>query len=190
MKYIEKTVSLNSLVDSKGNDIKNNLEDLIKMNIIKKNNKLFIKTYDESVIKSIADYIKQLEEQLIEVKIAIQDANINKRHKDGHSNNYYIYKLSALNREKADLEDQLELCDTKIRYKTGPKPEGKFKGSNTRILENIPSKRILESIRLELTTRIDELKLEISEIKVKLTEFNETTKVSLKVFEPFEDMIK
>jgi len=191
MKFTEKTVLLNTLVEDANNFTslinKVNLETLIKMNTVKKNNTLFIKTYDASKIREIEEYLKQLEEQLIEVKLAIQHANTNTRHEDGNSNYYYIFRLSALNRELADLSEQLQKGELKLEQLSSKPGKGKHYPTNKSIRDSLPTKKVIESINKDLASRITDLQNERLEIRTKLSEFNKHTEVIVKVFEQFND---
>lgn len=101
---MKKTVTLNSLVKAKSD-----LELFIKVEETKRLQKLFTPNFDISEIDS---NIEKKEDQLIIIKEAISIANTITKDEEGNSINHYIYKLSKLNRRKADLGIILSRIDS------------------------------------------------------------------------------
>ncbi len=92
---MKKKLQLSTLIK-----IQKNLE-----NLLLTKQEYFI-TYNETEMNVLAtlDSIIEAEEELVKVKEAIQEAN-KQKHDDGHTNNYYIYCLSNLQKRKKFLEE-------------------------------------------------------------------------------------
>lgn len=184
MKFAEKTLKLEKLIEAKVD-----LEILIRINIQKKYNLLFTKEYDVQKIKDIDETITTIDEQLVEVKLAIQQANTNNTHLDGNTNNYYIYKLSALNRKLASLRDLERKGENYIdlEEKVGEKDTKRSNPSN-KLNRKLASKRNIEKRLTEIKAEITETEKLIADIKTKLSDFNNRVEVKVKVLEGFEDL--
>jgi len=100
-----------------------------------------------TVNKALISMIRQKEEQLIIFKLTQQKINLRK-HKDGKSNFYYIYKLSNLTQQKKAFELLLKDCSGSQNNK-----------------------------KHFIAVRINELENSIKEIEGKLSEFNNKNKV-------------
>lgn len=183
MKFAEKTIKLEKLIETKVD-----LEILIRMNIQKKNNLIFSKDFDAQKIKDIDETIATIDEQLIEVKLAIQQANTNEIHADGNTNNYYIYKLSALNRKLASLRELEQKGETNITLFDKVSTKGKFGNHNSKLRERLTTKKEIEKRLKEIAASIADLEKSITEIKAKLSDFNNRIEVKVKVFEGFEEL--
>ena len=183
MKFAEKTIKLEKLIGAKAD-----LETVIRMNIIKKNNLLFSKEYDVDKVKEIDDEITTIDEQLIEVKLSIQQANTNEQHEDGQTNNYYIYKLSSLNRKLASLREFEQKGENNLLLYDKTSVKGKFGNHNAKILERLTTKKEIEKRLKEIAASIADLEKSITEIKIKLSDFNNRVEVKVKVFEGFEGL--
>lgn len=170
-----KKVKLDSLII-----FRDDIEDFIKMKIISLGKAFLSKTYDISKIENIISLIKAAEEQLIEIKIALQKANTNGVHEDGRSNYYYIFKLSSLNREKITLKQILQRKDN-IDFLNE-------KGIKSK-QNNAPSKENLLKATKKIESRLSELETEIPNIQQKLSDFNEKTEVEVQIHEGFEKLI-
>lgn len=181
MKFVEKLIKLESLINAK-----NDLEMLIKMNSVKKNNLLFTKDYDAEIIKDIDETIATVDEQLIEVKLCIQNANTNEVHEDGNSNNYYIYKLSSLNRRLANLRELEQKGEYNITAFAKDPPRGTTYPHNKKIRDRLTTKKEIEKRNKEIANEIIDVEKSITEIKAKLSEFNKRVEVKVKVFDGFE----
>lgn len=183
MKFAEKTIKLGKLIGAKAD-----LETVIRMNIIKKNNLLFSKEYDVDKVKEIDDEITTIDEQLIEVKLSIQQANTNEQHEDGQINNYYIYKLSSLNRKLASLREFEQKGENNLLLYDKTSVKGKFGNHNAKILERLTTKKEIEKRLKEIAANIADLEKSIADIKIKLSDFNNRVEVKVKVFEGFEGL--
>lgn len=183
MKFAEKTIKLGKLIGAKAD-----LETVIRMNIIKKNNLLFSKEYDVDKVKEIDDEITTIDEQLIEVKLSIQQANTNEQHEDGQINNYYIYKLSSLNRKLAALREFEQKGENNLLLYDKTSVKGKFGNHNAKILERLTTKKEIEKRLKEIAASIADLEKSIADIKIKLSDFNNRVEVKVKVFEGFEGL--
>lgn len=177
MTFTEITIKLSKLLE-----IKEDLELQIKSNIIKLSNSYFLKK-NEDRVKQVEDLIATLDKQLIEVKLGIQFANANEGHEDKNSNNYYIYLISSLNRRLAILRD----LDVKREYMLKSYDS---KSSLKRKPTNIITKKEFPAKEIEIADKIKETETQISELKPKLTNFNNRVEVKVKVLEGFESMFK
>jgi len=107
--------------------------------------------------KKVDNFLVKLdksEKQLIVIKEAIQKANRDK-HKDGKTNNYYIYQLSNLNAKRVMIEEILQKHDSKSSQMS----EEELKEELTTILSEI--ERINSSLRAfnsnhKITVDLDE----------------------------------
>ena len=183
MKFTEKIIKLEKLIETKVD-----LEILIRRNIQKKEDLLFSKDFDVQKIKDIDETIATIDEQLVEVKLAIQQANTNDVHADGNTNNYYIYKLSALNRKLASLRDLERKGENNLLLFDKVSVKGKFGNHNSKIRERLTTKKEIEKRLKEIAASIADLEKSITEIKTKLSEFNNRIEVKVKVFEGFEEI--
>jgi hypothetical protein len=178
MKIETKKIKLDSLIIAK-----EDLETFIKIQLVKLSSNFFTKDYDDEKIQSIKDLVAAADEQLIEVKIVIQKANTNETHEDGNVNNHYIYKLSSLNRELSLLKElvrKYEAIEAVVAVKT--KDTSKYN-------KELASKKVITQRNKTIATRMEELDIEISDIKQILTNFNKATEVEIQVHEGFEKYI-
>lgn len=106
--------------------------------------------YEELLFnKNIVDLLDQKDEQLVYLKLAQQNANL-QLHKDGKSNFYYIFKLNNLKEKRKAIEPFLDKNKIVLSEK--------------------------DKVTKEI---IDFLTTQITEIENKLTEFNSTRKVKI-----------
>lgn len=183
MKFTEKTIKLEKLIEAKSD-----LEFSIRANILKKFNLFFSKDYDPKKISDIDETIATIDEQLVEVKLSIQQANTNEKHEDGHNNNYYIYKLSSLNRKLFALRELEDKGESNL-FVVGKKIEkGTNFNHNSKIRDRLSSKKEIELRLKEVAEEIVKTEKAISEIKIKLSEFNNKIEVTIKVLEGFEEV--
>lgn len=119
-------------------------------------------------------------EFLIELNIAIQQANFNRAKGEKYSNAYYIKKLSELQREKKHLQ----LIDTKdgqqqaISSNTDDSDKISSKSSKRRNIFVKYNAYLKYSDVLNRTKKID---AEIQALKNKLSNFNDKFEISIKV---------
>lgn len=90
-------IAINTLLQAKSN-----LEDSIKSKITSLSS--IFKKNDDNLLQTELESLKNNEEQLINYKLAQQEANLQK-HTDGKSNFYYIYKKSNLEKRRVGLEE-------------------------------------------------------------------------------------
>ncbi len=181
MNFAEKTFKLEKLID-----VKSGIEEFIKLKIDEKSKLLYSKEYSVDKDKDIDDTIATLDEQLVEVKLAIQIANTNEKHEDGNTNNYYIYLLSSLNRRLAMLRDLEKRGETHLFLFSKETTKGPNAAHNKKIRERLTTKKEIEKRMKELANEVVKIETSISEIKPKLTEFNERVETKVKVFEGLE----
>ena len=181
MNFAEKTFKLEKLID-----VKSGIEEFIKLKIDEKSKLLYSKEYSVDKELDIDDTIATLDDQLVEVKLAIQIANTNEKHEDGNSNNYYIYLLSSLNRKLATLRDLEKRGENHLFLFTKETTKGPHSAHNKKIRDHLTTKKEMEKRMNELAKKITKIETSISEIKPKLTEFNERVETKVKVFEGLE----
>lgn len=183
MNFTERTVKLEKLIEAKSD-----LEFSMRTKLIEKYNLFFSKDYEAAKIADIDETIATIDEQLVEIKLSIQQANTNEKHSDGNNNNYYIYKLSALNRKLASLRELDDKGEMNLQLVSKKLAKGKSYHHNSKIRERLTTKKEIEKRLKELAQEIAEIQKPISEIKEKLAEFNRTHEVKVKVLEGFEEL--
>ena len=97
----------------------------LQKDIIKYNN-------SEKKVDTLFETLDKKEAQMIVIKEAIQKANRDK-HKDGKTNNYYIYRLSNLNGKRVMIQDLLQ----EHNAKTSQQSEESLKKDLSNILSEI-----------------------------------------------------
>ena len=141
---MKKKLLLQTVIHIK-DDLSRNIVELQK-DIIKYNN-------TEINTAGLLDKLEKSESQIIVIKEAIQKANRDK-HKDGKTNNYYIYNLSNLNSRRVMTETLLQKTN-----------------KNSQLSE----KKLTEDLHNILT--------EIDLVRSKLATFNTTHKVTVELDE-------
>lgn len=183
MNFTDRTVKLEKLIEAKSD-----LEFTIRAKLIEKYNLFFSRDYEAAKIADIDETIATIDEQLVEVKLSIQQANTNEKHSDGNNNNFYIYKLSSLNRKLASLRELEDRGESNLLLVSKSLAKGKSYHHNSKLRERLTTKKEIEKRLKELAKEIVEVEKAISEIKPKLAEFNRTHEVKVKVLEGFEEL--
>lgn len=205
---MKKTVKLTNLIKAK-----NDLELYIKIDQMKKLKKLFDPTFD---IKDLNSKIENKEDQLILIKEAINEGNLNKD-EEGHTINYSIYQLSKLNRFKSDsttlrnrlensefldndrikdslLKDVRELDDL-INKETDKKKKSDLLSSKSKLKRSLSkvsltSKSHMTTLKEEIIKDLQEVEEKISNLKAKLTVLNNKFSVDVDVLDGFDITIQ
>jgi hypothetical protein len=183
---------------------------------MKRLKKLFDPTFD---IKDINSKIESKEDQLILIKEAIQEANTNNKDEEGRSLNYTIYLLSKYNRFKSDLLglqrrlntdeflseneankksilEEIQELDKMMEKETDKKVKSEHlsaKNKLKRSLSKLSSKNSkAHTSKLQTLVEEDLRKVEdkISQIKSKLTKYNNEIKVEVDIADEFEIVVK
>jgi hypothetical protein len=128
-----------------------------KFNIVSETNE---NSVDLSVLEGLK---KQKQEDLIIIKIKINEMNLKKLKGEKKSNAMYIYELSELNRELKHLQ-KIDTRDGIIK---------KIKGVITKFITKMKE--------ADVTQKVNELKERVREVSRKLEEFNTSMEVSLSV---------
>jgi hypothetical protein len=128
-----------------------------KFNIVSETNE---NSVDLSVLEGLK---KQKQEDLIIIKIKINEMNLKKLKGEKKSNAMYIYELSELNRELKHLQ-KIDTRDGIIK---------KIKGVITKFITKMKE--------ADVTQKVNELKERVREVNRKLEEFNTSIEVSLSV---------
>jgi hypothetical protein len=207
---MKKTVTLTSLIKAK-----NDLELFIKIDQMKRLKKLFDPTFD---IKDLNSQIETKEDQLIIIKVAIQEANANNKDDDGQPINYSIYLLSKYNRAKSDLLtlqrrldtddlvsdnesvktallNDIKELDQLIEKETDKKVKAEHltaKNKLKRSLSKVSTSHKTYTVDLRKSVVDDLKKTEetISQIKEKLTKLNSNIKVDVELSDEFDIVVK
>jgi hypothetical protein len=156
---------------SKATKLKNELENSIdEDNVqIQKWNSIIKGNEREINIDSIEELKDVKSEFLIELNIAIQEANFKKAKGEKLCNAYYIKKLSELNREKKHL--------SQIKTTNGTQVVGDKTVQYTTFLTSI-----------DVNSKIKKIENEINSIKDKLTNFNNQFEISININTELRDI--
>lgn len=207
---MKKTVTLTSLIKAK-----NDLELYIKIDQMKRLKKLFDPTFD---IDDLNSKIETKEDQLIQIKIAIANANAVTLDDDGQPINNSIYLLSKYNRFKADLLslqrrldtdefinnnesaktnlladiqelDELMKTDTDKKLKAEHlSSKNKLKKSLSKI--SLTTKSHTTDLSVKIKKDIEDVEVKIVQIKSLLSKLNDNTKISVDIADEFELVVK
>lgn len=207
---MKKTVTLTSLIKAK-----EDLEVYIKVDEMKRLQKLFIPTFD---LKDLNSKIEEKEDQLILIKDAIQQANTNTKDEEGHSINHSIYLLSKYNRAKsgmlsaqkridssefldsgsdkfkASLLKDIKELDDLIKKETDKKKKSEHQSAKNKLKRSLSKASISSSSHNESLTKIINAELKsleekIETLKSKLTLLNNKTMVEVEVSEGFSIIV-
>jgi hypothetical protein len=141
--------------------IKEDLEESIRRDdyLIQGSNSIIAENKRDIDIREVEKLRDKKEDQLVELKLIIQEANM-KKHRDGNSNFYYVYVLSNLKRLKGLY----------IRLNTTNGLKESKKGTinySAEITADESNKKILE------------INKKIQDIEIKLATFNQNTEVKV-----------
>jgi len=206
---MKKTVTLTNLIKAK-----NDLELFIKIDQMKRLKKLFDPSFS---IEELGTKIAAKEDQLITIKLAIDEGN-SAKDSDGKTLHYYIYQLSKLNRQKADLlaiqrrletndmvsnNDQLKKSllgdisdlNTLMSKEEDKKKKSEYLSSKNKLKRSLSKlTTITNSSTIPLLKYVQDNLVKVEEsivtLKNKLTELNSNIKVEVDLSEEFDIIVK
>jgi hypothetical protein len=207
---MKKTVILTNLIKAK-----NDLELYIKIDQMKRLKRLFDPTFD---IKDLNSKIETKEDQLILIKLAIDEGN-NAKDKDGNPIRYSIYQLSKYNRLKSDLLglqrkfetdeflqsgnsatqsllDEIRELDDLIEKETDKKVKAEHLSAKNKLKRSLSkistknSKSFNDKMLKLINDDLAKTEEIITKFKDKLTKINGLTKVEVEVSDEFEIVVK
>ena len=208
---MKKTVTLTSLIKAK-----NDLELFIKIDQMSVLKKLFNPTFD---LKDLNTKIESKEDQLIKIKVAIQDANANNDDEEGNPINYSIYLLSKYNRFKSDLLTrqnrlnsdeflstnlgtkqsllgEIEDLNALIEKDTDKKVKAEHLSAKNKLKRSLSkvslehNKSHTDKLLKEVAEDLSKTEVTIAKLKNKLTELNNSISVEVDVTDEFEIIVK
>jgi hypothetical protein len=207
---MKKTVTLTNLIKAK-----NDLEQYIKFDQIKRLKQLFVPTFD---LKELNSKIDRYEDQLIRVKEAIAVANATNKDESGNTFYYSIYLLSKYNRLKSDIltqqtrldadqfisnnEDykknllqEISELDSTIKKTTDKQVVADLKADKARLKRSLSktsltSKAYNEQLCASLTEELKSVETTIIKLKDTLSKNNDSATVEVEVTSEFDTVVK